>query len=517
MAFYPALQIRAFAAWLLAAVLALLALTVPARADDISAAGRGVVRIVTIATAEGEVVGFGHGSGFAVAPNRVLTNAHVVEAAERYPGNVMIGIVPSEGDKSYQGRLIAIDSDRDLALVEFGGIRLPSLTFYNGPVSEGDAMIALGYPGNVDLATARSAMDFITPLSPIRSQGVFSGRRNLQGVNVLLHTAGIARGNSGGPLLDPCGRVLGVNAAVTRSEEGDASFGFAVGNDEVAAFLRAAGQPMPVNGVACTSIADRLAQDRSEAEKARAADEAKAREDAARSAADRESALDKALIDNFTMRENFIAGAGLLLVLGVASLGVAGFLRTQGKRRESIWAASGGGVLVLAAFILFFVRPAFDPSAIASAARVSVPPPAVRTGGLGKMVCTIDPARSRVTVSSTQDINIDINPDGCVNGRTQYAETGQQNWQRILVPDEEQTVSVLEYAPATRTYSTTRYLLNASQMADARRLRTGVKIKACSADPAGRADLAAKQQAVRTALPQVFNERLVYSCKPAGE
>ena len=148
MAFYPALQIRAFAAWLLAAVLALLALTVPARADDISAAGRGVVRIVTIATAEGEVVGFGHGSGFAVAPNRVLTNAHVVEAAERYPGNVMIGIVPSEGDKSYQGRLIAIDSDRDLALVEFGGIRLPPLTFYNGPVSEGDAMIALGYPAH---------------------------------------------------------------------------------------------------------------------------------------------------------------------------------------------------------------------------------------------------------------------------------------------------------------------------------------------------------------------------------
>lgn len=501
---------------LLMSVLALLALTAPARADDISAAGRGVVRIVTIATAEGEVVGFGHGSGFAVAPNRVLTNAHVVEAAERYPGNVMIGIVPSEGDKSYQGRLIAIDANRDLALVEFGGIRLPTLTFYNGPMSEGDAMIALGYPGNVDLATARSAADFITPLSPIRSQGVFSGRRNLQGVNVLLHTAGIARGNSGGPLLDPCGRVLGVNAAITRSEEGDASFGFAVGNDEVAAFLREAGQSMPVNGVACTSIADRLAQDRSEAEKARAADEAKAREDAARAAADRESALDKALIDNFAMRENFMAIAALLLVLGAAGLGAGALFHMQGKSREAIWAAGGGGVLVLAAFAVFFIRPAFDPKASEGAARAAVPPPSAQAGGLGKLVCAIDPARSRVTVSSTQDVNIDINPDGCVNGRTQYAETGQQNWQRILVPDEEQTVSVLEYAPATRTYSTTRYLLPASQMNDARKLRSDVKIKACSTDPVARADLAAKQQTIRTALPQVFNERLVYSCKPAG-
>lgn len=499
----------------LAALALLLAFAVPARADDISAAGRGVVRVVTIAVVEGEVVGFGHGSGFAVAPNRVITNAHVVEAAERYPGDVMIGVVPSEGDKSYQGRLIAIDADRDLALIEFGGIRLPALTFYNGPVSEGDAMIALGYPGNVDLATARSAADFITPLSPVRSQGVFSGRRNLQGVNVLLHTAGIARGNSGGPLLDPCGRVLGVNSAITRADDGDASFGFAIGNDEVAAFLREAGQTMPANGVACTSIADRLAQDRSEAERTRAADEAKAREDAARAAAERESALDQALVDNFAMRENFMAAAALLLVLGAMGLGAAGFFYTSGQRREMIWAASGGGVLVLASLITFFTRPAFDPKAIESAARVAVPPPA-DPGGLGKMVCTIDAARSRVTVSSTQDVNLDIGADGCVNGRTQYAETGQQNWQRILVPDDEQTVSVLEYAPRTRTYSTTRYLLPASQMTDARKLRSEVKIKACSTDQAARADLASKQQTIRTALPQVFNERLVYSCKPAG-
>jgi S1-C subfamily serine protease len=498
-------------------VLALVAawVAVPARADDISASGRGVVRVVTIATVEGEVVGFGHGSGFAIAPNRIVTNAHVVEAAERYPGNVMIGIVPSEGDKSYQGRLIAIDEDRDLALIEFTGIRLPTLTFYTGPISEGESMIALGYPGNVDLATARTAADFIKPLSPIRSQGVFSGRRNLQGVNVLLHTAGIARGNSGGPLLDQCGRVLGVNAALTRADDGDASFGFAIGNDEVAAFLREAKQAMPANGVACTSIADRLAQDRTEAEQARAADETRQREAAARAAADRESAVDQARIDNFTARENYMAAAMLLLVLGALGGGLGALLLTQNRRREAIWTAAGGGVLAVAAFVTFFTRPAFDPAAIQAAAPVAVPPPGAQPGGLGAMVCTIDTTRSRVTVSSVVDVKIDINADGCVNARTQYAETGQ-NWQRILVPDEEQTVSVLEYAPATRTYSTTRYLLTAPQMDAARKLRAGVKIKACSTDPAGRASLASSQQAIRTALPQVFNERLVYKCRPAG-
>ena len=86
------------------------------------------------------VVGFGHGSGFAVAPNRVVTNYHVVELATRYPGSVVIGVVPSEGDKSYQGKLIAVDEERDLALIEFTGVRLPPLTFYKGQVQEGNSL-----------------------------------------------------------------------------------------------------------------------------------------------------------------------------------------------------------------------------------------------------------------------------------------------------------------------------------------------------------------------------------------
>lgn len=89
--------------WLIPLLL-LLGFTAPARADDISASARGVVRVVTIAVVDDEVVGFGHGSGFAVAPNRIVTNAHVVELAARYPDNVVIGVVPSEGDKSYQAR-----------------------------------------------------------------------------------------------------------------------------------------------------------------------------------------------------------------------------------------------------------------------------------------------------------------------------------------------------------------------------------------------------------------------------
>ena len=114
--------------WLLLFLVAIagsIACAAPAAADDIGATARGVVRVVTIAVVDGQVVGFGHGSGVAIAPNRIVTNAHVVELAERYPDNVVVGVVPSEGDKSYQGRLIAYDAQRDLALIEFTGARLP--------------------------------------------------------------------------------------------------------------------------------------------------------------------------------------------------------------------------------------------------------------------------------------------------------------------------------------------------------------------------------------------------------
>ncbi|WP_307100391.1 S1C family serine protease [Sphingomonas sp. SORGH_AS_0950] len=244
---------------LMLAVLGLM--PVAAGADDIAATARGVVRVVTIAMVDDQVAGFGHGSGFAVAPNRIVTNAHVVELAERYPDNVVIGVVPSEGSKSYQGRVIAYDAHRDLALIEVSEAKLPTVALFTGPVTEGDQVIALGYPGNVDLATAQSAADYIRPLSPVRSQGVASGRRALTGIEVLLHTASIARGNSGGPLLDPCGRVIGVNSALTRADDGDSTFGFAIADTELMAFLRAAKQPYTAVGMPCTSIEERLRED----------------------------------------------------------------------------------------------------------------------------------------------------------------------------------------------------------------------------------------------------------------
>lgn len=498
---------------LLFLLVAMLCWVSPARADDISASGRGVVRIVTIAVVGDEVVGFGHGSGFAVAPNRIVTNAHVVELAQRYPDNVVIGVVPSEGSKSYQGKLIAYDAQHDLALIEFTGTRLPPLTMYKGNPAEGDSLIALGYPGNVDIATAQSAKDFITPQSPVRSQGGFSGVRTLQGTSMLLHTASIARGNSGGPLLDRCGRVLGVNAAITNGDAGDANFAFAIAGSELANFLTKAKQPFQAVAVPCTSVEERMAQDRSADEQARAAAEEASRQNAVRTASEREDALNHARASNESTRETFIFIAMVLLVLGGLCLGGAGLLLSRERQKEAIWVAVGGGVLFVAAIALFASRPNFDESKIVpveAADEASLP----QDAALGKMVCTLDEKRSRVTVSTTDTVNLDIGEDGCINGRTQYAEDGK-HWLRILVPEQEQTVSVLDYDPAGHTYTNTRYLLSADQMMRARQLRTQVTLKNCSSDQAARGNLATHQQEVRAALPPVYNEKLVYTCTAA--
>jgi V8-like Glu-specific endopeptidase len=500
---------------LLLALLALVAIAAPARADDISAAGRGVVRVVTVAVAEDEVVGFGHGSGFAISPTRIVTNAHVVELAARYPGNVVIGVVPSEGDQSVQGRLVAVDPERDLALIEVSGVRLAPLALYAGPPNEGEAMVALGYPGNVDLATARSAADFITPQSPVRSQGVFSGRRALAGTQMLLHTASIARGNSGGPLLDRCGRVLGVNSALTRGDEGDASFALAIADAELLAFLREAGQSVTTVGTPCMTMEERLAADRAADENARSASDAAARAAAEKAEAERAAAVEQGRAANEVARENFMAGAAVLLVLGGLALGGAGLLGSRGDRRWR-WAAAGGGVLMTAAIVTFVLRPTFDPGDLPQAAPATAAAAPQPAETIGPLACSFDAARSRVVSSQAEDVRLAWSADGCMNGRTQYAEDGRGGWQRILVPDGEATVSVLQYQPASRGYSETRYFLDAARMTELRRLRTSVTVKACTADQAARANLSTQQAALRAALPAVPNERLVYRCRPAG-
>lgn len=502
-------------ALLLALFVLTLGLSGPAHAaDDISAASRSVVRVVTVAMVEGEVVGFGHGSGIAISPTRIVTNAHVVESAAQYPDNVALGVVPSEGQKSYAGKLIAIDTARDLALIEITEGRLPAAAIYTGPLESGADVVALGYPGNVDLATARSANDYIVPRTPTRSEGNMSNLQAVDGVAMLIHTAKISRGNSGGPLVDGCGRITGINTAITRADDGDSPFAFAIAGRELTRFLTDAGQSYASVGTPCLSLAEADARDRAAMDaESRASAEANAAKDAA-AKLDRELKQARAEEDALASRENRIALAGVFFVIGALAAGAGLLFHNQKNMRRAKIAGGAGALLMLGAAVLFVTRP----DAHAEIAEEAAKTPATATPKLagGRLLCTIRPDRSRITVSATTDVPITIGKDGCVNGRTQYTRGADDRWQRILVPNEEATVTVASIDSTGRDYRVERYLLDAETMTKARETRAAITLKSCTANADQLAGLAAQQDAIRSALPASPNERLVYRCQPAA-
>lgn len=501
------MELRRLWCALVLAALALLAAPAPARADDVSAASRSVVRVVVVQFEDGEIVDFGHGSGFAVGPNRIVTNAHVVALGVTDPANVAIGIVPSEGSESFGARLVAVDPGRDLALLEMEEGSVTPVTLFTGALDAGAAVAALGYPGNVDLATARSMQDYVRPLPPTRSMGNYSDMRRGDAGATLVHTADIARGHSGGPLVDGCGRVIGVNRMITRNDMGDSTFGFAIPVSALADFLRQARQPFRAIAAECVSPE---ALDRAEAQRAEQERRARDADEATRlRTADARRARSLAALEE--SRENRLGVALLLLVLSLAAMGATFVLILKDRHRAALAAGTAAMLLLLGAAIIFFTRPSL--ADFADEAPRTQAPPAASFAGANR--CRLDRARSRVTVSGEEEVALRWQEGGCVNGSTQYARDGS-SWRRVLVPNGEQTVTVSEFDPGSGDYVVSRYLLGADAMAQARRLRQRIGQKSCTSDGEALALLADRQRDLAAALPRTPNERLVYRCAASG-
>lgn len=487
-----------------------------AEQQDIAAAARGVVRVALVATDGSDAYFVGHGSGFAVAPDKVLTNAHVVELA-REEKNLVIGVIPSEGTKTYGGRIIAYSPGNDLALIQLEEGRLPVSTFYAGAVTDGQHVTAIGYPGTVDRAQGLGLKQLVEPLATVKTSGNISSGRASRSFDTILHTAPLAAGNSGGPLADDCGRVLGVNSFGSVSDGNDAEFGFAVSWREVASFLRQAGVSSLHSIVPCRSMAEADAADASITQR-----ESQATEQKSRATADaREQAVararDAAERDVITARENAMAGAAVLLALAVLGLGAGGLFYSQGKERKSTWFLAGGGVALLAALGLFFLRPSF--SSIDE--RVKLPEDKNVVGNTafawtGENVCKVDLARSRLTVSQPNDIGLNWADGGCVNGDTQYVASGTI-WQRATVPDDANYLTSSQFDPATGTLRVQRWLPDLDTMDKARALlKEGSgkgPIKGCGSDSELLSRIATLQSDMTTLLPAQPNERIVYHCQ----
>ena len=166
---------RKFVSAWLAVAITFAALVTPnaAFADpaDVNAAARGVVRVVIIGTDGSEVYPVSHGTGFAITPTRIITNAHVVREALQ-DDTLRIGIVPSEGDDSAFAKVIAASPRNDLALIEIvGDLRLPPLTISGDTDRDSGEVSAVGYPMNVDLAQGLDMDDIFSQFGDIFGGG----------------------------------------------------------------------------------------------------------------------------------------------------------------------------------------------------------------------------------------------------------------------------------------------------------------------------------------------------------
>jgi len=155
------------------------------------------------------------GAGVLWPAGCVVTNAHVVRGPR-----ATLRLVDG---RHVEGRLIARDAQADLALLRIPGVGIPAATLADPDAARiGALVVAIGHPRGVRGALAAGIISAIGPIVPGGPAWIQADLR-------------LAPGNSGGPLADAAGRLVGLNARMA------GSLALSVPMTQVADFARAAG------------------------------------------------------------------------------------------------------------------------------------------------------------------------------------------------------------------------------------------------------------------------------------
>ena len=177
------------------------------------------------------------GTGFVIAPNRVMSNAHVVAGSDSVT-------LQSDG-QTYDATVVSYDPNADISILDVPNLPARPLVFADQPAKTGTDAIVLGFPGGGDFAATPARIREIIELN---GPDIYKSTTVNREVYTIRGT--VRQGNSGGPMINKAGQVLGVvfGAAVD-----DNDTGFVLTANEVSRQLAKIGNTEKVATGACVS------------------------------------------------------------------------------------------------------------------------------------------------------------------------------------------------------------------------------------------------------------------------
>ena len=186
----------------------IIALPLPSfAAPDFEQIDKSVVRIINISSSGGAT-----GTGFVINDqNNVVTNHHVIE------NSVKLFIADGGTDEDHLKPAVVkwSSAEKDLAILEVSNLNRPALSLSSVEPAKGSQIYAIGFPGIADEITHDLSIDSTITNGSMSRIIDAAWQENSPTFRVIQHSADINGGNSGGPLINPCGQVVGVNTIKT--------------------------------------------------------------------------------------------------------------------------------------------------------------------------------------------------------------------------------------------------------------------------------------------------------------